>query len=167
LLERAVNALKSGKQPELDTPMDKGAEVDLQAAALIPEDYLPDVHLRLVLYKRISNTETTADIRELQIEMIDRFGLLPDQVKTLFSVTELKQQAAHLGIKKIEANAGGGRIIFTTQPNINTEQLINLIQTQAQIYKFDGADKLRFIQNFANVEQKVGFISQLLEKLTT
>lgn len=166
LLERAVNALKSGKQPELDTPMDKGAEVDLQAAALIPEDYLPDVHLRLVLYKRISNTETTADLRELQIEMIDRFGLLPEQVKTLFSVTELKQQAAHLGIKKIEANAGGGRIIFTTQPNINTEKLINLIQTQAQIYKFDGADKLRFIQNFADVEQKVSFISQLLEKLT-
>lgn len=166
LLERAVNALKSGKQPELDTPMNKGVEVDLQAAALIPEDYLPDVHLRLVLYKRISNTETAAELRELQIEMIDRFGLLPEQVKTLFSVTELKQEAEKLGIKKIEANAGGGRIIFTAQPTINTEQLINLIQTQAQVYKFDGADKLRFIQNFASIEQKVTFIAELLKKLT-
>jgi transcription-repair coupling factor (superfamily II helicase) len=165
LLERAVTALKSGKQPELDTPMDKGAEVDLQAAALIPEDYLPDVHLRLVLYKRISNTETTDDLRDLQIEMIDRFGLLPEQVKTLFSVTELKQQAQALGIKKIEANASGGRFIFTAQPNINAEQLIHLIQTQAQVYKFDGADKLRFIQNFTSVEQKVGFINELLQKL--
>lgn len=165
LLERAVNALKSGNQPELDTPMNKGVEVELQAAALIPEDYLPDVHLRLVLYKRISNTETTADLRELQIEMIDRFGLLPEPVKTLFSITELKQQAEPLGIKKIEASATGGRIIFGSQPNINTEQLIHLIQTQAQHYKFDGADKLRFMQHFTNVEQKVEFIKALLIKL--
>jgi transcription-repair coupling factor (superfamily II helicase) len=165
LLERAVNALKSGKQPELDTPMDKGVDVELQAAALIPEDYLPDVHLRLVLYKRISNTETTADLRELQIEMIDRFGLLPEPVKTLFSVTELKQQAEPLGIKKIEANVSGGRIIFGSQPNINTEQLIHLIQTQAQQYRLDGMDKLRFTQKFTSVEEKVAFISELLQKL--
>jgi transcription-repair coupling factor (superfamily II helicase) len=165
LLERAVNALKSGKQPELDTPMNKGVEVELQAAALIPEDYLPDVHLRLVLYKRISNTETTADLRELQIEMIDRFGLLPEPVKTLFSVTELKQRAELLGIKKIEASAIGGRIIFGAQPNINAEQLIHLIQTQAQCYRLDGMDKLRFTKNFTRVEEKVGFIGELLETL--
>lgn len=165
LLERAVNALKSGKLPELDTPMDRGVDVELQAAALIPEDYLPDVHLRLVLYKRISNTETTADLRELQIEMIDRFGLLPEPVKTLFSVTELKQRAELLGIKKIEASATGGRIIFGAQPNINAEQLIHLIQTQAQRYRLDGMDKLRFTKNFTSVEEKVGFIGELLETL--
>ena len=166
LLERAVSALKSGKQPELDTPMDRGPEVDLQTSALIPEDYLPDIHGRLVLYKRISNTETREDLRELQVEMIDRFGLLPEPVKTLFSVTELKQQAETLGIKKIEANTGGGRIIFTATPNINTEQLITLIQTQAQVYKFDGADKLRFIKPFETTGQKLEFISALLDKLT-
>lgn len=166
LLERAVNALKSGKQPELDTPMDRGAEVDLQTAALIPEDYLPDIHARLVLYKRISSAENQADLHDLQVEMIDRFGLLPEPVKTLFSVTELKHQAEKLGIKKIEANVGGGRIIFTSEPHINPEQLINLIQTQAQIYKFDGADKLRFIKPFENTEQKLEFINVLLEKLS-
>ena len=166
LLERAVNALKSGKQPELDTPMDRGAEVDLQTAALIPEDYLPDIHARLVLYKRISSAENQADLHDLQVEMIDRFGLLPEPVKTLFSVTELKHQAEKLGIKKIEANVGGGRIIFTSEPQINPEQLINLIQTQAQIYKFDGADKLRFIKPFENTEQKFEFINALLEKLS-
>jgi transcription-repair coupling factor (superfamily II helicase) len=166
LLERAVSALKSGKQPELDTPMDRGPEVDLQTSALIPEDYLPDIHGRLVLYKRISNTESKEDLRELQVEMIDRFGLLPEPVKTLFSVTELKQQAEKLGIKKIEANAGGGRIIFTATPNINTDQLISLIQTQAQCYKFDGADKLRIIKPFETTEQKLEFITNLLDKLT-
>jgi len=166
LLERAVNALKSGKQPELDAPMDRGPEVDLQTSALIPEDYLPDIHGRLVLYKRISNTETKDDLRELQVEMIDRFGLFPEPVKTLFSVTELKQQAEKMGIKKIEANAGGGRIIFSATPNINTDQLISLIQTQAQLYKFDGADKLRFIKPFETTEQKLEFITELLDKLT-
>ncbi len=166
LLERAVDALKSGKQPELDTPMDRGAEVDLQTAALIPEDYLPDIQARLVLYKRISSAETLADLHELQVEMIDRFGLLPEPVKTLFSVTELKQKAERLGIKKIEANVGGGRIIFTSEPNINAEQLIILIQTQAQCYKFDGADKLRFTNPFETTEQKIEFINGLLEKLS-
>jgi transcription-repair coupling factor (superfamily II helicase) len=165
LLERAVNALKSGQQPELDTPIDKGPEVDLQTAALIPEDYLPDIHARLVLYKRISSAETPEDLRELQIEMIDRFGLLPEPIKTLFSVTELKQQAEKMGVKKIDANEGGGRIVFTKNPNINTEQLINLIQTQPQRYKFDGEDKLRFIIAFESKEQKLVFIHDLLNKL--
>jgi transcription-repair coupling factor (superfamily II helicase) len=166
LLERAVNALKSGKQPELEMPMDQGVEVDLQTAALIPENYLPDVHARLVLYKRIASTETRDDLRELQIEMIDRFGLLPEPVKSLFSITEIKQQAEKLGVRKIEAGAAGGRIVFTAEPQINTEQLISLIQTQAQCYKFDGADKLRFVRPFESIEQKLEFINELLEKLT-
>ncbi|MDO9239526.1 MAG: helicase-related protein, partial [Methylicorpusculum sp.] len=166
LLERAVNAMKSGKQPELDAPLDMGPEVDLQAPALIPEDYLPDIHSRLVLYKRIANAESDEDLRELQVEMIDRFGLLPEPAKTLFSVAELKQQASELGIKKIEANATGGRFVFSSEPKINTDQLIRLIQTQAQIYKFDGADKLRFIKPFADVGEKLIFITELLSQLT-
>ncbi|MDD5271826.1 MAG: transcription-repair coupling factor, partial [Methylovulum sp.] len=166
LLQRAVDSLKAGKELELDAPMDKGPEVDLQAAALIPEDYLPDIHARLVLYKRISSADTAEDLRELQIEMIDRFGLLPEPVKTLFSVTGLKQQAEQLGIKKIEATAMGGRIVFGTAPNINAEQLIKLIQTQAQIYKLDGMDKLKFSQAFTGVEQKAEFVGNLLKQLT-
>jgi transcription-repair coupling factor (superfamily II helicase) len=166
LLERAVDALKSGKIPELDAPMDNGPEVDLQAAALIPEDYLPDIHARLVLYKRIANTETAEDLHELQVEMIDRFGLLPEATKTLFAATELKQKAAKLGVKKIDANAGGGRIVFTANPTLNTEALIQLIQKEAQCYKFDGTDKLRFIKSFNDTEQKLEFIGALLQKLT-
>ncbi len=166
LLERAVNALKSGQQPELDAPLDTGPEVDLQTAALIPEDYLPDIHARLVLYKRIASAENQEDLRALKVEMIDRFGLLPEPVKALFSVTELKQQAAELGIKKIEANVAGGRVIFAAEANINTVALIELIQTQAQIYKFDGADKLRFTQAFESLEEKLDFLRGLLQQLT-
>ena len=166
LLERAVKALQSGKQPELDAPFDYGPEVDLQTATLIPEDYLPDIHARLVLYKRIASAETSDDLRALKVEMIDRFGLLPDQTKALFAVTELKQQAAHLGIKKLEAHASGGRIIFTSTPQIDTGELITMIQTQAQVYKFDGADKLRFTQKFEDMEEKVAFLEKVLLRLT-
>ncbi len=166
LLERAVKALKSGKQPELDTPMDIGPEVDLQCQALIPADYLPDVHARLVLYKRIANAESEDELRELQIEMIDRFGLLPEPVKNLFNITGLKQQAALLGVKKIDASDAGGRIVFNSEPRIDTEQLILLIQTDAQRYKFDGADKLRFVQQFTETEEKLQFVSALLDKLS-
>ena len=166
LLERAVNALKSGKQPELDAPMESGPEVDLQTQALIPDDYLPDIHARLVLYKRIASTETHEELRALKVEMIDRFGLLPDAVKALFSVTELKQQALPLGIKKIDAHVAGGRVVFNAEPKINTEQLISLIQTQPQCYKFDGSDKLRFTKTFEAVDEKIDFLSTLLEKLT-
>ena len=165
LLERAVNALKSGKQPELDSPLETGPEVDLQISALIPEDYLPDIHARLVLYKRISNAVTTDDLRKLKVEMIDRFGLLPDQVKALFTITELKQQATHLGIKKIEAHSSGGRIVFTSNPQIDAGELITMIQSQSQIYKFDGADKLRFTQTFKDIEEKVDFLEKLLSRL--
>jgi transcription-repair coupling factor (superfamily II helicase) len=166
LLERAVKAMKSGKQPELNAPMHVGTEVDLQTAALIPEDYLPDIHARLVLYKRIASTESKEDLRDLQVEMIDRFGLLPEQVKVLFAITELKQQADTIGVKKIDAHAEGGRIIFGAEPKLNMQQLLTLIQTQAQVYKFEGGDKLRFIQKFSTTDEKVAFISALLLQLT-
>jgi len=163
LLERAVSALKSGKNPELDLPANNGAEIDLQASALIPEDYLGDVHERLVLYKRIASAKTETDLQDLQIEMIDRFGLLPEPTKTLFSVTLLKQKATQLGIKKIDIHSKGGRILFEVQPNINLGALISLIQTQSQIYKLDGQDKLRFVQKFNNSEEKILFVSELLK----
>ena len=133
---------------------------------MIPEDYLPDIHARLVLYKRIASTETTEELRALKVEMIDRFGLLPDAVKALFSVTELKQQAFPLGVKKIDVHVAGGRIVFNAEPKINTEQLISLIQTQSQCYKFDGSNKLRFTKTFDAVDEKIEFLTDLLDKLT-
>ncbi|MGD0959195.1 MAG: transcription-repair coupling factor [Methylomonas sp.] len=165
LLERAVAALKSGKQPELDAPIDNGPEVDLQTSALIPEDYLPDIHSRLVLYKRIAGAETAQELTALKVEMIDRFGLLPDQAKALFSITELKQHAEPLGVKKIEAHAGGGRIVFNQAAQIDAGELIKLIQTEPQVYKFDGADKLRFFCKLENLEAKLAFLEKLFARL--
>ena len=162
LLERAVAALKSGEQPELDVTLEVGPEIDLQCPALIPDDYLPDVHARLVLYKRIASARDAEDIRALQVEMIDRFGLLPAPVKNLFAVTEIKLAAECIGVRKIEAATGGGRILFKPDPKIDPSKVIQLVQTQPQVYKLDGPDKLRFAQSFATPENKIEFISNLL-----
>ena len=127
LLERAVNDLKSGKTPDFDKPLKHGCEIDLRLPALIPEDYLPDVHTRLVIYKRIANAESTDALDELQVEMIDRFGLLPESTKTLFTISEIKVAAEPLGIRKIEAGANSGRVLFDAEPDIDPMTIIKLM----------------------------------------
>ncbi|MCK5091645.1 MAG: transcription-repair coupling factor, partial [Gammaproteobacteria bacterium] len=165
LLERAVKALKSGKQPELDQPLDHGPEIDLHIPALLPEDYLPDVHTRLVTYKRIASAKNTDDLRELQVEMIDRFGLLPETAKTLIRITLLKLKASPLGISKINIGPSGGRVIIGDKPNLNTENIIQLIQTQPQHYKMDGQNKLRIVLDLEDHETRFMAVEKLLDTL--
>jgi len=165
LLERAVDALKSGRQPELDLPHAAGPDIELQSPALIPDDYLPDVHSRLVLYKRIAGAKTHEELRGLQVEMIDRFGLLPAAAKTLFGIAELKLRASQAGIQKIEAGATGGRILFGPAPRVDPVKVIELIQKQPGAFKLDGPDKLRFVQSFDSPESKIAFVDRLLGTL--
>ncbi|HED39810.1 MAG TPA: transcription-repair coupling factor, partial [Chromatiales bacterium] len=165
LLDRAVAALRAGKQPELLQPLQSGSEIDLGVPALLPEDYLPDVHSRLVLYKRIANASDSAELRELQVEMIDRFGLLPEAAKNLITVTELKLTAAPLGIRKIEAAAHGGRIVFGEQPNVDPMKIINLIQRKPNTYKLDGQEKLRFTMQLPALQDRIDAITALLEMI--
>ncbi|TPE00126.1 transcription-repair coupling factor [Stenotrophomonas maltophilia] len=144
LLERAVRSIKQGHLPDIDAGEEaRGAEVELHVPALIPEDYLPDVHTRLTLYKRISSARDSDALRELQVEMIDRFGLLPDAAKNLFAIAELKLQASSLGIRKLDLGENGGRIVFESKPNIDPMAVIQLIQKQPNLYAMDGPDKLR------------------------
>ena len=144
LLERAVRSIKAGHLPDVDVGQERrGADVELNVPALIPEDYLPDVHTRLTLYKRISSAPDKEDLRDLQVEMIDRFGLLPDPAKYLFATAELKLAANALGIRKLELGEHGGRIVFESKPNIDPMAVIQLIQKQPRLYAMDGPDKLR------------------------
>ncbi|MDJ0807099.1 MAG: transcription-repair coupling factor [Gammaproteobacteria bacterium] len=165
LLERAVQALKAGRQPELDRPLDHGTEIELNLPALLPEDYLPDVHSRLVLYKRIASAKEKDDLRELQVEMIDRFGLLPEPAKNLFAITELKLRAHPLGIRKIEAGPKGARLLFEDQPKLDPMKLIALIQSRPHTFKMDGGDKLRYLKDLEIPEQRVTKIHDLLDTL--
>ena len=165
LLEKAVDALKSGKQPELDVEINAGPSIDLHCSALIPDDYLPDVHTRLILYKRIASAEDSEQLRELQVEMIDRFGLLPDATKQLFGISELKQIASIVGVDTVDYGKTKGRIQFTNDPNINPAKIIELIQTQPQVFQLDGPQKLRFTKKLDTIEDKIEFLHFLLNDL--
>ncbi len=164
MLEQAVVAIKSGRRPNPDLDLDKSIEVNLRIPALIPEDYLPDVHLRLIMYKRISASMDAGDLEELQVEMIDRFGLLPKPLKLLFRLTQLKLKAERYGIKKIDANVNSGRIEFMTQTPIDPLSLVQMIQNEPQTYKLGGANRLQFTHNCSDADDKLDFIDELLDK---
>ncbi|MEN1958090.1 transcription-repair coupling factor [Luteimonas changyuni] len=165
LLERAVRSIKRGELPDVDGTAARGAEVELHTPALIPDDYLPDVHARLTLYKRISSARDAEALRELQVEMIDRFGLLPDPVKYLFAIAELKQRASELGIRKIDIGASGGRVQFVEKPSIDPMAIINLVQGQPKSYRMDGPDKFRLTLELPTPEERLQAARGLLSVL--
>ncbi|HNR92118.1 MAG TPA: transcription-repair coupling factor, partial [Dokdonella sp.] len=143
MLDRAVRALKSGQVPDFDLTSEHEAEIELHLPALIPDDYLPDVNARLTLYKRIAGARDDEALHELQVEMVDRFGVLPEALKNLFAVTALKLRATALGIRKLELGANGGRVLFIPKPAIDPMTVIRMIQTLPKVYALDGQDKLR------------------------
>ncbi len=165
LLDRAVQAMKEGKHPELDRPLDHGAEIDLHIPALIPEDFLPDVHMRLIMYKRLASAKSNSELNELKEEMIDRFGLLPDAVKNLFEINNLKQLAKPLGIRKIDLGPKGGRIFFQPKANIDPGRIIHLIQSDPLSYKLDGQDKLRISKELPDAESRLEILEYLFNEI--
>jgi transcription-repair coupling factor (superfamily II helicase) len=165
LLERAVQALKAGRTPELDRPLDHGAEIDLGIPALLPADYLPDVHTRLVMYKRIASAVDSESLKEIQVEMIDRFGLLPEPARNLLEITALKLRVQPYGIDKIEAGQVSGRILFGADPKMDPTRLIQLIQSRPKEFKLDGGDKLRFFRDMAEPTARIQRVAALLDEV--
>lgn len=167
LLSRAVDALKQGKEPDFnESLLHKHLEIDLRIPALIPESYLGDVQLRLQFYKRIAHAQSISALDEIQVEMIDRFGLLPNQLKNLFAISELKLKAQSLGINKVEANEKGGKLEFEDKPTVNPETIIKLIQTQPLRYKLEGPKRLRFTLEQHDPKQRVGLLAAVLTDLS-
>jgi len=136
LLERAIKSLKSEDIPKIST------EINLHHSSLLPNDYIPDVHTRLIMYKRIANAPTLENLDDIQIELIDRFGLLPNQTKALINITQLKLKATPLGITKIDFSSEGGYILFDENPKIEPQKIVQLIQQNPTKYKFGGTNKL-------------------------
>jgi transcription-repair coupling factor (superfamily II helicase) len=164
MLEQAVEALKEGKEPSLDDVLATQTEVDLRIPALLPDDYIGDVNTRLALYKKLAGCKTQNDIDEYQIELIDRFGLLPQSAKNLVRQSGLKVVAQMLGIQKIEATQLGGSIEFDPHTKIDPGYLIQLIQKYPSKYKFDGPLKLRFVKKLDSAQEKLDHVKDLLDK---
>jgi transcription-repair coupling factor (superfamily II helicase) len=162
LLDRAVRALKSGKIPDFDLSSEHETEVELHLPALIPNDYLGDVHARLTLYKRIASARSEEELRDLQVEMIDRFGLLPESAKQLFVLASLKLMATPLGIRKLDFGANGGRIVFREKPEVDPMLIIKLIQQLPRVYKLDGQDKLKITLDLPGATERIRSAQEVL-----
>ncbi|MBO1926695.1 transcription-repair coupling factor [Thiomicrorhabdus sp. 6S2-11] len=165
ILDRAVKALKSGKQPELNAKLHHGCEVDLGEPALIPEDYLPDVHSRLVLYKRIATADSKEALRDLEVEMIDRFGLLPQQVKNLFMAAEVKLVAELIDVHKVDASEAMIRVVFGEQPNIDMGKTILLLQQEPKRYQMKGQNEIKIFDTMPLLEQRQAAIELLVKQI--
>ncbi|MBT3197849.1 MAG: transcription-repair coupling factor, partial [Gammaproteobacteria bacterium] len=166
MLERAVEDLKKGTQSDLEQLTKQQIEVDLGAPALLPEEYLPDVNARLVLYKRIAGAENLEALKELQVEMVDRFGLLPDAAKNLIHSTAVKLAALPLGINKIEANAEQVLLKIGDAHQLDPVKIITLIQQQPQRVKLNGNNKIILLARMERVEQRRKELETLLIELT-
>ena len=166
LLNRAVKSLQAGRLPETGASLHSGAEINLHAPALFPENYLPDVHLRLVLYKRLSAVKELDALRELKEEIIDRFGVLPEPGQLLFRATEMKILATPLGIRKIDAGPRGARIEFIEKPDIDPGAILRLLQSEPRRYKLDGPNRLRILGEMPEVDDRVKTIKTLLDRLS-
>ncbi len=166
MLDRAVKAIRQGKQADLEKALSEAIEINLRIPALIPADYLPDVHTRLVMYKRLANAQNEDALRDLQVEMIDRFGLLPEPIKNLFRVTQIKINAETIGITKLEANNRGGKVEFASDTRVDPLQIVKLVQSQPRMYKLEGANQLKFTMDMESTEKRIQSVMDLLTYLS-
>lgn len=167
LLDRAVKTLQAGGKAGGEVSVRACTEVNLHAPALLPDDYLPDVHLRLVLYKRIANCETPEALQALKEEIIDRFGRLPVEAERLFEAAHLKILATSLGIRRIDAGPRGVRLEFVEKPEIDPGAILRLLQSAPRLYRLDGPNRLRVVADMPEVDERVRTVRLLLERLST
>ena len=165
MLERAVAAVRNGTELDFDAALDQGIEVNMHLPALIPDDYLPDVNMRLTLYKRLADCKTPSDLHELQVEMIDRFGLLPEPAKVLFQLAELKQIGEKLGLKKIEAGPNGGRLQFTSKTQVEPITIIKMVQKEPDTFRLQSNDQLSFTMPMDDAKQRFESVNNILLRL--
>ena len=164
MLKQAVRDLKKGRQPDLDAPLGITTEIKLHSPALLPESYCPDIHERLVLYKRLAVCETVQQINAIHEELVDRFGLPEQPVKTLIESHHLRLAAKELGIDAIDATSEAVTITFGKHHQIDPTEIILLIQTDKK-YRLAGADKLKFTAQMEDVEIRIKTVKSVLKTL--
>ena len=164
MLKQAVRDLKKGRQPDLDAPLGITTEIKLHSPALLPESYCPDIHERLVLYKRLAVCETVQQINAIHEELVDRFGLPEQPVKTLIESHHLRLAARELGIDAIDATGEAVTVTFGKHHQIDPTEIILLIQTDKK-YRLAGSDKLRFTAEMENIEVRINTVKNVLKTL--
>jgi len=165
MLDQAVSALKQGKELSLNNLTAKQTEIDLRVPALLPDDYIFDVSLRLSIYKRIASCVNKNELDDIQVELIDRFGLLPQATKNLVHIAKLRLKAQKIGIARIDAGPAGGSIEFTNDTKVDPMLIIGLIQQQPKIFKMNGANKLQFKIESEDSKSRFILVTSMLNDL--
>ena len=167
LLDAAVKALKEGREPSLEELTQQQADIELRVPALLPDDYLGDVNMRLSFYKRIAAAENKSELDELKVELIDRFGLLPDATKNLLQIAELRLLVEPLKVVRIDAGTQGGFIEFSPKAQVNPDKFIQLIQKEPIVYRFDGPLKFKFMKDLSDNKVRLEFVVDLLKVIAS
>ncbi|WP_315390412.1 transcription-repair coupling factor [Neisseria bacilliformis] len=165
MLKQAVRDLKKGRQPDLDAPLDVTTEIKLHSPALLPEAYCPDIHERLVLYKRLATCETEAQINAVHEELVDRFGLPEQPVSTLLESHRLRLMAKSLGITAIDASSDSLTLTFGKHTTVEPADIILLMQSNKN-YRMAGADKLRVTATMEDVAERVRTVRAVMKQLS-
>ena len=165
MLNRAVAALKQGKEPDPMQPLAIATEINLHTPALLPDQYAPDVHDRLTLYKRLANCTVADELGELQEELIDRFGDLPPQARALLDSHRLRLLCKPLGISKLDATTEQIVVQFQPDPPIEPTRIIDLI-TKNRNYRLAGQDKLLLKRHCATLADRVAAVKDLIHQLS-
>ena len=157
MLKQAVRDLKKGKTPDLDSPLGVNTDIKLHSPALLPETYCPDVHERLVLYKRLAVCETQQQLNEIHEELVDRFGLPETPTQTLLASHKIRLMARELGIDSVDANMNSISLTFNPNTPIEPAKLISLMQKEKN-WKMSGADKLRIDVKSETIDERINMI---------
>jgi transcription-repair coupling factor (superfamily II helicase) len=165
MLSRTVRALRAGEEIDPDMTGGRGTEVELQIPALLPEDYLPDVHLRLVLYKRIAAASSEPELEDYARELADRFGPLPEAAKNLLRVTALRLRARDIGIARLQAGAAGGSVEFAPRTLVEPATLVRLIESDPRQYRLDPQQRLAFRADLPGPEARLDYVTGLVGRL--
>ncbi|MEJ2898904.1 transcription-repair coupling factor [Acinetobacter sp. NS-4] len=165
MLEKATKAIQKGKTPNFDAPLSLIAEINLHMPALIPDEYLGDVHQRLLFYKRISNTDTQEKLDNIRMELIDRFGVPPQPVKQLFAVHQIRLKAEQLGITKVDISSHGGHIEFSPDTPVQAISIIQMMQKHPTFFRMDGGQRLKVMVMLEDYQKRIQFIVDLLDNL--
>ncbi|KQN56985.1 transcription-repair coupling factor [Erwinia sp. Leaf53] len=165
LLENAVDALKEGREPSLEDLTSNQTEIELRMPSLLPDDFIPDVNTRLSFYKRIASAQQAGELDDLKVELIDRFGLLPDAARNLLDIAGLRLAAKALGIRKLEASEKGGYIEFAEKNKVDPMWLIGLLQKEPQHWRLDGPTRLKFMRDLDERKLRVKWVQTFMQQL--
>jgi transcription-repair coupling factor (superfamily II helicase) len=162
---KRARQLKKGEKVSAISIQDR-VDINLNIPARFPSAYIPDVHLRLTMYKRIASAISSEQLEELQVETIDRFGLLPEAAKNLFQIAELKLGASQHDIKVLEVGPTGAVIKFVKNPNINIDQLMRAVASNPREYRFTGAESIQVSRQMPEAEQRFALIEDVFELIS-